>query len=83
MAFKNAILILAILAMIVIIPSEILARDFPAKACPPPAGEANTIEDINQIGGADGLGRRVTVLQGGNNPDCRNLCCFMGHNVCC
>ncbi|KAL1370297.1 hypothetical protein HN51_000580 [Arachis hypogaea] len=84
MAFKNAILI-AILAVIVIIPSKVLARDFPAKACPPPSGAANTIEDINQIGGADGLGRRVTVLEGGKqiNPDCRNLCCFMGQNVCC
>ncbi|QHO48538.1 uncharacterized protein DS421_1g06280 [Arachis hypogaea] len=33
MTFKNALLILGILTVIVLIPSEVLARDLPAKGC--------------------------------------------------
>ncbi|RYR79398.1 hypothetical protein Ahy_A01g004215 isoform A [Arachis hypogaea] len=77
MAFKNALLILAILAVIVLIPSEVLARDLPAKGCTP--GTVYKIEGIRQIAGPVGLGKDVNDLDGGNyNIQCRNLCCVQG-----
>ncbi|KAL1332362.1 hypothetical protein HN51_061173 [Arachis hypogaea] len=79
MAFKNALLILAILAVIVLIPSEVLALDLPAKRCT--AGTVYKIEKISQIAGPPvGSGN----LDGGNfDIQCRNLCCVLGYTVCC
>ncbi|KAL1370296.1 hypothetical protein AAHE18_01G049700 [Arachis hypogaea] len=83
MAFKNALLILAILAVIVLIPSEVLARDLPAKGCT--AGTVYKIERISQIAGPPvGSGKDINDLDGGNyDIQCRNLCCVLGYTVCC
>ncbi|KAL1332359.1 hypothetical protein HN51_061171 [Arachis hypogaea] len=84
MTFKNALLILGILAVITLIPSEVLARDLPASSNT--LQGANTMEEINQINGPNGLGRHVIDLDGGKyNIDirCTRICGGLGFIYCC
>ncbi|RYR79395.1 hypothetical protein Ahy_A01g004215 isoform C [Arachis hypogaea] len=59
----NALLILGILTVIVLIPSEVLARDLPKTEYTPET--VYKIEETRQIAGPTGLGRDVNDLDGG------------------
>ncbi|KAL1332361.1 hypothetical protein HN51_061172 [Arachis hypogaea] len=84
MTYKNVLLILGILTVIVLSPSEILARDLPATEYT--QGPVYKIEEIGQIAGPTGLGRDVNDLDGGkyNISQCKRLCCaVIGFCFCC